>query len=283
MKPKEGNSGQEITSNATDNESAMIHSSNGYIQGYIGLAVADAKEQVIVSAKAVGSANEGAHFSDMLKDALANVEKAGVKKEAEKKPVIMADSNYYSEGNLRAGQELGVEAIIADGNYKSRLGKKESGTYRAEDFTYNAEDDNYVCPAGKKLERAKVREISGREGKLYKADAGDCRACPLKEKCSKSKKDERKSGRSLFVTENNSPGGLMYEHLKKLNTVEWQDKYAYRIQIIEPVFANISCCKGLNRFSLRGQEKVNGQWLLYCMVHNLSKCLKKYNESKGYV
>jgi hypothetical protein len=105
---------------------------------------------------------------------------------------------------------------------------------------------------------------------------------PLKEKCSKSKKNVRKSGRSLFFTESNSPGGLMHEHLKNLNAVEWQDKYAFRIQIIEPVFANISCCKGLNRFSLRGQEKVNEQWLLYCMVHNLSKCLKGYNEGKGY-
>jgi len=282
MKPKKGNGGKEITSNVTDNESAMIHSPKGYIQGYIGMAVADSKKQIIVSAKAVGSANEGAHFPDMLKNALSNVEKAGVKKEPEKKPVIMADSNYFSEENLKAGRELGVETIIADGSYKSRLGKKEGKTYRAEDFTYNEEDDNYECPAGKKLERTKTRKISGRECKLYKADAGDCGVCPLKEKCVKSKKKSRKSGRSLSVTENNSPGGIIHEHLKNLNTVEWQDKYARRMQIIEPVFANISFCKGLNRFSLRGQEKVNGQWLLYCIVHNLGKCLKGYNKGKGY-
>jgi hypothetical protein len=260
----------------------MIHSPKGYIQGYIGLAVADAKEQIIVGAKAVGSANEGGHFTEMVKNTLVNAEKAGVKKEPGKKPVFTADSNYFSEDNLKAGAGLGVETIIADGNYKSRLGKKEGNTYRAEDFTYNAEGDYYECPAGKKLGHTKARKISGREGRLYKADVGDCGACPLKEKCSKSKKKERRSGRSLFVTESNSPGGLMYEHLKKLNTVEWQDKYARRIQIIEPVFADISNCKGLDRFSLRGQEKVNGQRLLYCMVHNLGKCLKGYNKGKGY-
>jgi transposase len=282
MTPKKGGGGNEITSNVTDNESAMIHTPKGYIQGYIGLAVADAKEQIIVSARAVGSANEGEYFPDMLKDALGNVEKAGVKKEPEKKPVFMADSNYFSEDNLKAGAGLGVEAIIADGSYKSRLGKKENRTYRAEDFTYNAEGDYYECPAGKKLGRTNARKISGREGKLYKANADDCIVCPLKEKCSKSKKKGRKSGRSLFVTESNSPGGLIYEHLKKLNTVEWQDKYARRIQIIEPVFADISNCKSLNRFTLRGREKVNGQWLLDCMVHNLGKCLKGYNEGKGY-
>ena len=67
---------------------------------------------------------------------------------------------------------------------------------------------------------------------------------------------------------------------KKLATEEYQAKYARRIQIAEPVFANIRYCKGLDRFTLRGKEKVNGQWLLYCMVHNLGKCLDGYNERR---
>jgi len=69
---------------------------------------------------------------------------------------------------------------------------------------------------------------------------------------------------------------------EKLNKQEYQDRYACRIQIIEPVFANIEYCKGLNRFTLRGAAKVNGQWQLYCIVHNLGKCLKAYSKSKGY-
>ncbi|MCG8312942.1 MAG: transposase, partial [Pseudomonadales bacterium] len=27
----------------------------------------------------------------------------------------------------------------------------------------------------------------------------------------------------------------------------------------------------LNRFSLRGKSKVQGQWQLYCLVHNIEK------------
>jgi hypothetical protein len=38
MKKKEGREGKEIQSNVTDNESAVIHSSKGFIQGYIGIA-----------------------------------------------------------------------------------------------------------------------------------------------------------------------------------------------------------------------------------------------------
>jgi hypothetical protein len=28
----------------------------------------------------------------------------------------------------------------------------------------------------------------------------------------------------------------------------------------------------MNRFTLRGQKKVNIQWQLYCIVHNIGKC-----------
>jgi hypothetical protein len=31
--------------------------------------------------------------------------------------------------------------------------------------------------------------------------------------------------------------------------------------------------KKMDRFSLRGKKKVNIQWLLYCMVHNIGKCI----------
>ena len=39
----------------------------------------------------------------------------------------------------------------------------------------------------------------------------------------------------------------------------------------EPVFGNICSTLGLNRFSLRGKRKVNTQWVLHCVVHNLFK------------
>jgi hypothetical protein len=36
-------------------------------------------------------------------------------------------------------------------------------------------------------------------------------------------------------------------------------------------FANITRTRGLDRFTLRGRRKVNTQWRLYCMVHNIGK------------
>jgi hypothetical protein len=47
--------------------------------------------------------------------------------------------------------------------------------------------------------------------------------------------------------------------------------YSQRIGTVEPVFANIRHNKRLNRLHLRGRAKVNTQWHLYCLVHNIEK------------
>ena len=47
--------------------------------------------------------------------------------------------------------------------------------------------------------------------------------------------------------------------------------YGQRISIVEPVFANLRQNKRLDRFTLRTLPKVNTQWSLYCLVHNIEK------------
>jgi len=64
-KPRAGVSGDEVQSNITDNESARIKGPHGYIQGYNGIAVADSGNQVIISAKAIGSGPESGSFPEM--------------------------------------------------------------------------------------------------------------------------------------------------------------------------------------------------------------------------
>ncbi|WP_242481042.1 transposase [Rubrivivax gelatinosus] len=43
---------------------------------------------------------------------------------------------------------------------------------------------------------------------------------------------------------------------------------------VEPVFANLRHNKGLRHFTLRGQTKVDAQFKLFCLVHNIEKLAK---------
>jgi hypothetical protein len=286
MEKKEGRRGKEITSGVTGNESAMIHTSKGYIQGYIGMAVSGGKEQIIVSAEAAGSANESEHFPRVLDAAPDNMkgEEAGVKIPEGTKPVMLAGNNYSGEENLKACHERGLEPIMPDDRYKSRLGRTEKKRHETADFKYHEEGDYYECPQGKKLEYKGAGGPEHSRGKTYRAGVADCRSCASNEKCMghRKKPPQKPRGRQLLITKSNEEGSCCRLMREKLNEQEYQDQYACRIQIIEPVFANIAYCKGLDRFTLRGAMKVNGQWLLYCMVHNLGKCLKTYNKGKRY-
>ena len=59
-----------------------------------------------------------------------------------------------------------------------------------------------------------------------------------------------------------------------IDSPKWRHLYSQRIGTVEPVFANIRHNKRLVRLNHRSRCKVNTQWSLYCMVHNIEKLSK---------
>ena len=61
---------------------------------------------------------------------------------------------------------------------------------------------------------------------------------------------------------------------RKLQNKTGREIYARRKSIVEPVFGQTKECRGLRRFLLRGLQKVNGEWALWCMTHNINKLFR---------
>ncbi len=61
---------------------------------------------------------------------------------------------------------------------------------------------------------------------------------------------------------------------RKLQTRWGRQRYALRMQTVEPVFGQIKQGRGFRQFLLRGLEKVNGEWSLICTGHNLLKLFR---------
>jgi transposase len=65
-------------------------------------------------------------------------------------------------------------------------------------------------------------------------------------------------------------GATRVERMKrKLQTKVGKAVYAARKCVVEPVFGQIKQARGFRQFLLRGKEKVNGEWALLCLTHNL--------------
>ena len=91
-----------------------------------------------------------------------------------------------------------------------------------------------------------------------------------------SAEDHRKgAGRQVSFILEDQPLASYTDWMKERVDSEFgKQVYGHRMSVVEPVFGNIGTAKKLNRFSLRSKKKVQGQWQLYCMIHNIEKLMR---------
>jgi transposase len=274
---KIGASKKELHSNVTDNDSAKMHTSHGTVQGYNGQAIVDSKHQVIVHGEAVGKGLDNDNLPPVVDGAKKNLESIGKGSDYFEGKILTADSSYHSVTNLNKCNEEKLDAYIPDNKFRnrdkrfaSRLGyRPRSKKFTFADFHYDEDKDEYICPHGKRLERfGKAGRHKGKLLKRYVSTEADCRRCQLRAKCLRYKDAKR---RHLSYYADASGQNISQAMVKKIETQKGRKIYPQRIAIVEPVFANIRVHKRMDKFNLRGKIKVNIQWLLYCMVHNIEK------------
>lgn len=273
-----GQRGKEIKSNITDNESTNMHTSHGTVQGYNSQALVDARNQVIIHAEAFGNGQDHHHVPPMLDGARENMEGIGQSPDYFKGKTFTADSNYHSAENLQKCIDEGMDAYIPDRNFRKRdprfagqerYGHRTRTRYGLDDFRYDKENDQYICPNGKRLIlKLKKHVLTGNLYRTYGAHEEDCRGCMVRDKCLNR---NGRGPRTLNVPIGPDGVNLTKIMIEKIESEEGRKIYQQRIAIVEPVFANLRIHKRLDRFTLRGRIKVNIQWMLYCMVHNIGK------------
>jgi len=276
-KPKLKSRNGEAQSNITDNESAKMKTGHGVIQGYNGLALVDAKHQVIVHAEAFGSGQEHELLQPMIEGAKETAAEAGLGKDFFREKRIIADTGSFGENNLKYLETEGVDAYIPDQQFRKRdprfsTADRHKGNrkklFTKEDFEYNEIDDTFICPSGITLKYSRDQKFGNTEGRRYISTRTNCRECQLRINCVRSEKTRY---RTLYVIEKYFNRDYSDEMKIKIDTEEGREIYSRRMGIVEPVFGNIRGNKRLDRFTLRGKSKVNIQWVLYTIVHNIEK------------
>jgi hypothetical protein len=279
--PKRGSDGKEVQSNAVDNESVKMPSSHGVVQGYNAQALVDSKHQVILAAEAFAS-QDHENLKPMLDDAKKNLVTIGKEPAFFEGKQLTADSNYHSLNSLKVCQDERVDAYIPDIQFRKRdprfadqerFVKEEAGSkskqFTAADFTFDETRQVYRCPHGKELTcHARGQTNRYRTYDVYHARPEDCAACPLRSRCL-SKADT--SRRYLSIQVESLQPNLIDQMKAKIDSEEGKRIYARRLGIVEPVFANICVQKRMHRFTLRSKLKVDVQWRLFALVHNIGK------------
>ncbi len=285
--PKRSNrKGQELKSNLTDPESAKMATSKGVIQGYAAQAAVDSAHQIIVAADVTGSGSE----QSML---LPMVEQTGALRTAQ--TLITADAGYHSQDNLQTLQQRHIPALIADNQMRKRderfqtqdkykrlpdpLYDKRAGAaehkirlYRPSDFVHEPQTNSCICPAGQRLYSNGSRcQLNGRVYHKFTGSQGSCLPCSRRQQCLRHPKRTAVRQVAIFVKKQSSANEAIERMKRAIDSSRGRQLYSQRIGTVEPVFANLRHNKRLSRFTLRGKAKVNTQWQLYCLVHNIEK------------
>jgi len=287
---KPGKTGKPKKSNITDNDSAKMKTSKGVIQGYDGVAAADDKHQIIIEAQAFGEAQEHDLLQPMIEGTRDNFSAIN-KTYINKKTKLTADSGFYNKDNLEYLYTNNIDGYLPDlgfrkrdprfndiDKYKERHRKehrknKKTAHFTSPDFHHYPETHTCICPVGKKLySNGRNLDLNGFVALRFKGAKRDCLPCHLREKCMRDPNKTQTRQATIFSHRVKPEQQTYIDDMKrKIDSPQGRFHYSRRLGIIEPVFGNICSALGLHRFSLRTKKKVDTQWKLYCIVHNLLK------------
>ncbi len=212
---------------------------------------------------------------------------------------LTADSGFYNTANVTHLYEHGIDAYLPDlgfrkrdprfaavERYRARAKKdkqqyygKKPRHYTSADFHYDAATHTCLCPAGKKLySNGRAKNHGGYESLKFRGAKRDCLPCIHRDKCFRDPAKTQTRQVAIFIGRAKQAKPNYLDLMRqKVDTPQGRYQYSRRMGIVEPVFANICSTLGLDRFTLRGRKKVDIQWKLYCMVHNLLK-IHRYGE-----
>ena len=169
---------------------------------------------------------------------------------------VSLDAGYLSPAVCREILENGQEPYMP---YKRPMTKR--GFFKKYDYVYDEEYDCYICPDAKVLNYT----TTTREGyRQYKSDPEDCKNCPFRNQCTKSRNYVKVINRHLWEKYRERADESRY-------TPEWKEIYPQRKETIERVFADSKENNGLRFTRLKGlQKNQHNAWLIFA-CYNLKK------------
>ena len=266
-----------------------MKTSHGVVQGYTGVAAVDAKSQIVVHAQAFGTGQENGLLPVVLDDTRKDFTAIN-----SADPLItvtvLTDSGYHSEDTLEHLAQDQVQALIADTGFRSRdprfadaykhkpiekqrnPGERRSQWFQPKDFQFDPAQQSCRCPNGQMLKRSAANAvIKGRKGVTFEGTREICGQCPLKAQCLR-KPDTSPYRQVAFFDGSKTHDTHPHTAAMKvrIDTREGRLLYGRRLGIVEPVFGNLHNHR-LRRFTLRSRRKVDAQWKLFALVHNVQK------------
>ncbi|AWG23801.1 IS1182 family transposase [Flavobacterium kingsejongi] len=205
-----------------------------------------------------------------LQPHLENLEQTFGKKVFKKIKEITTDAGYGSEENYDYLKQKKLKAFVKYNTFEKEQDQnyqKKHKAFSKENLYYNPEEDYYVCPMGQKMHKTYQNQkttTTGYTQTLSHYQAKNCEGCSLRGQCFKAQ-----GNRSIERNHNLERHKQQARELL-LSEIGIQRR-KQRSADVEPVFAQLKHNNGFRRFSLKGLQKVELEFGLMALGHNLRK------------
>lgn len=182
---------------------------------------------------------------------------------------LTADAGYGSEENYEFMENKLIEAYVKYNYFDNEQHDSgvSKGEFHPDNLYYNKSLDCYFCPMGQPMTFIGTRTQRTKAGykiTLSKYQAQNCHGCPLNGRCHKSKQNR-------IIEVSHRANELRTKARDRLLSEKGKKHRKQRPVDVEPVFAMIKINSGYKRFMLRGIAKVNVEFGLLAIAHNLKK------------
>jgi transposase len=185
---------------------------------------------------------------------------------------VVADAGYGSEENYEMLENKEITAYVKYNYFhKEQKRKMKNDPFLVQNLYYNQEQDFYVCPMGQRMEKigiGKRTSSNGYESQVSYYQAKRCEGCPLRGMCHQSKGNRR-------IEINHRLNELKQKARTLLTSEEGLKHRSKRPIEVEAVFGQLKSNNKFNRFTMKGLEKVELEFLLMALGHNFRKMSKK--------
>ena len=186
---------------------------------------------------------------------------------------MVADSGYGSEENYSFMEEHNIKAFIKYNRFhiEQRPQYKPNPFYQ-DSFYYNKEEDYYVCPMGQHMKRIGIshkKTESGYISESIKYQASNCKDCPLRCLCYKSKQDKR------TIEVNHRLNTYKKNACELLTSKEGIKHRGQRCIEPEAVFGQEKWNMGYRRFRHFGKDKITMDFAFFAIAFNIKKLYAK--------
>jgi transposase len=233
----------------TDSDSRLLVKNGRADVGYNTQLAVDEKHNMIATFAVTNDANDKEQLVPMAEAAKESLDVEELE--------VLADKGYCNPSQIAECEEKGITTYIPMLNTaKMHKGEVPTAAYGNDKFTYNRGSDTYTCPAGAVLKQG--------WGKNRRYRSRACSSCSSRSLCTTNKE-----GR---IIERSQHAEVM-ERLKH-RLARKPDKSKVRGQIVEPVFGVIKSGMDFLSFSLRGLEKVDGEFSMVALAYNMKRAIK---------